>query len=266
MSISLLAAAQSACMLALVLVAPWLDRPATRRLRANPTTPARLTLFKRIAAGLWIGAVLCTVASGGIERLWTLRRAPGEWHWLDTPALMLCAATLTTAFFAFGFWPALRCLRDGSARQRYAPHLRSLAYLLPTTPSERRWWIAVSLSAGICEEIVFRGFVLQYLRGTLEGGMPLGFGTAVLLSSAIFGLNHLYQGAGGILRTAILGLACALAAVLSGSLLLPIVLHCLCDLATLAMHNPAADAKNDASTAHQLPAATSAAAAESQAL
>src|SRR5436305_11533043 len=108
MTFSLLAAAQGACMLALVFVAPWLDRPATRRLRANPSTPARLMLFKRIVAGLWIGAALCVLASGGIERLWTLRRTPADWRWLDTPALMLCAVALTTAFFAFGLWPALR--------------------------------------------------------------------------------------------------------------------------------------------------------------
>src|SRR3954468_19966777 len=167
MTLSLLALAQGACMLALIFVAPWLDRPATQRLRANPNTPARLALFRGIVLGLWLGAALCTLAAGGIERLWTVKRAPQDWQWLDTPALMLCAAALTSAFFALGLWPALRCLYDGAARKRYAPQLRPLAYMLPTTPSERRWWIALSFSAGICEEIMCRGFVLQYLRGTL---------------------------------------------------------------------------------------------------
>ncbi|MBL8514270.1 MAG: CPBP family intramembrane metalloprotease, partial [Betaproteobacteria bacterium] len=52
----------------------------------------------------------------------------------------------------------------------------------------------------------------------------------VLLSSAIFGIAHAYQGRTGVLRTAIVGLMVAVLFVVSGSLWLAIVLHTAVDL------------------------------------
>jgi hypothetical protein len=40
----------------------------------------------------------------------------------------------------------------------------ALAFLLPSTKDERRWWWIVWLTAGICEEAWYRGFVLHYFQ------------------------------------------------------------------------------------------------------
>lgn len=40
----------------------------------------------------------------------------------------------------------------------------TLAFLLPSTKDERRWWWIVSLTAGICEEALYGGFVLHYFQ------------------------------------------------------------------------------------------------------
>jgi membrane protease YdiL (CAAX protease family) len=112
---------------------------------------------------------------------------------------------------------------------------------LPVSDSERRWWVLVSIAAGVCEEVVFRGFLMQFLEGQLHGGWRLDPTAAWLLSSLIFGCGHFYQGAAGIARTALAGLMFGLLAIVSGNLLLPIVLHVLVDMAVLWVYRPQLD-------------------------
>ena len=96
--------------------------------------------------------------------------------------------------------------------------------LLPRTPDERWGFAQIAVTAGVCEEILFRGFVLWYL--TLWTGPIL----AVLLSSLLFGFAHLYLGPSHVLRTAIVGLIFALIVLTAGSLWPVIVLHAVMDL------------------------------------
>src|SRR5262249_38028342 len=60
---------------------------------------------------------------------------------------------------------------------------------MPATGAERTWWIAVSMIAGIGEEITWRG-VQTDLLSVLTGG----FWTAAILSAASFALAHMIQG------------------------------------------------------------------------
>jgi membrane protease YdiL (CAAX protease family) len=55
---------------------------------------------------------------------------------------------------------------------------------------------------------------------------------AVLASSLLFGLDHAYQGAAGILKTGAWGLLYAVAYVTTGSLLAPMLLHFVTDAAS----------------------------------
>lgn len=107
--------------------------------------------------------------------------------------------------------------------------LRPVAALLPVTTAERRTFVWVAITAGIAEEIVFRGFLLVYL--TEIATVPLG--PAMLVSAALFGLAHSYQGLGGVLLTGLAGYWLAGLFVLTGSLLLPILVHALVDLRLL---------------------------------
>jgi uncharacterized protein len=66
----------------------------------------------------------------------------------------------------------------------------------PTTPyhppsgfAEVFLWIALSVSAGICEEIVFRGYLQQQFRAATRSEIA-----AVILQGFVFGLLHTYQG------------------------------------------------------------------------
>lgn len=56
-------------------------------------------------------------------------------------------------------------------------------------------------------------------------------------------MNHLYQGAGGVAGTAVVGFIFGLLFLLTGSLLYPIVLHAVMDVRMLALVRPPVDAR-----------------------
>jgi membrane protease YdiL (CAAX protease family) len=99
-----------------------------------------------------------------------------------------------------------------------------LLRLLPETPAEKQVFAGLSVTAGFCEELVFRGFLLYVLS------QPFGTAGAIVFSSAVFGLSHAYQDARGAARAGLLGVLLALPPVLSGSLWPSIIAHTAIDL------------------------------------
>lgn len=74
----------------------------------------------------------------------------------------------------------------------------NVRFMLPRTFIEMAAWIGLCVTAGICEEGVFRGY-LQPQFAALTRSAPAG----ILISAVIFGAGHAYQG----LRSAVL-IAC----------------------------------------------------------
>ena len=111
-----------------------------------------------------------------------------------------------------------------SARDEQRASFGDLGHFLPQNDRDLASFYQVSVTAGIVEEIVFRGFVLWYLASF----MPIW--PAVLVSSVAFGLGHSYQGLAGIFRTGLIGLAFGALFVFSGSIWLPIIGHILVDV------------------------------------
>lgn len=111
---------------------------------------------------------------------------------------------------------------DQKTRQIEA--LGDLVHLLPSNEREYRQFLGLSITAGIVEEIFYRGFVIWYLSQFV----PLW--GAVVASSVIFGVGHSYQGVGGMVRTGLLGLGSGALYVFTGSIWLPIIGHALVDI------------------------------------
>ena len=116
-------------------------------------------------------------------------------------------------------------LEHDKARARLVEQLRAIAPILPTSPTELRLFTALSLTAGTCEEILFRGYLIWYLE------IHVGIAGAVTLSSIVFGMGHIYQGQRQAFKIVFLGLLLALFYVGSGSLWIPIALHAALDAA-----------------------------------
>ncbi len=116
--------------------------------------------------------------------------------------------------------------------------LQRVAALLPATHRERWLYAGVALTAGICEELVFRGFLFHYLQG-----WGLTTWLVVVLAGALFGIGHIYQGLAGAVQAGALGMAFGVLYALSGSILPGMVLHALIDLRVLVLWKPEARAE-----------------------
>ena len=72
--------------------------------------------------------------------------------------------------------------------------------MLPHGPMESSLWIALSITAGICEEAIFRGYLqrqlIAYSRSSIVG---------ILGSAVVFGAGHSYKGGIGALRIVLFG-------------------------------------------------------------
>jgi CAAX protease family protein len=92
--------------------------------------------------------------------------------------------------------------------------------LMPREPGETRAFLVLSGIAAVCEEVLFRGFLLWVLVAWLESPWM-----AAAIVSLSFGLAHGYQKIAGITRASVLGMLLAVPTVLTGSLFPAIVAH-----------------------------------------
>jgi len=128
-----------------------------------------------------------------------------------TAALVVGGLALTAAFRVAGT----------ALGAREAPLLREL---LPRSGRERAAFAGLSLAAGAGEELAYRGYVIPVLAGLM------GPVAAAAVSSAVFGVLHVYQGPLGVARTAALGGLLAWGFLESGSLWPPIAAHAILDV------------------------------------
>jgi membrane protease YdiL (CAAX protease family) len=102
---------------------------------------------------------------------------------------------------------------------------KSVASLLPQSLLEIVIWIATSITAGICEELAFRGFLQRQLHA-LTGNT----GLAVLAQGLVFGLFHAYQGWRNVVVISILGILFGVLAAWRRNLRANIIVHAWADI------------------------------------
>lgn len=232
--------------LAIACAFPFVDLAMMRKLQQQTSAPARLSAYRFIVILLWSAAGVALLLAPP-KSLFVVARSAGEFGWLDAHAWAYAVSMLLLALLLILIVaPGVQCIRNKAVREKIASPMQAMRFMLPVSKVERRWWLLLSVSAGVCEELIYRGFLLEFLRGRLEGGPQLGLTAALLLSSIGFGTAHLYQGAAGIVKTTVVGLLLGMLAILSGSLLLPVICHVLLDAQVLWMYRPAADAPDQA--------------------
>ena len=103
---------------------------------------------------------------------------------------------------AAAFWVIAAALLQVLGRFLYAHAPRpDQQFLLPHRAGELALWIMLSVSAGICEETIFRGYLQTQLAAFTKNG-PAG----ILLSAVAFGAAHAYQGSRMMMLIAAYGL------------------------------------------------------------
>lgn len=101
--------------------------------------------------------------------------------------------------------------------------------LIPHTLKEKKYFFLASLTAGICEEIFLRGCVMFLLTDIFS---DLHITVIAIISSALFGLFHAYQGLFGMIKTGIGGIFFAVLYVSTNSIVPGIVLHFFMDFSS----------------------------------
>ena len=192
-------------------------------------------LLRRAAAGIKIDRR--RLYTGTIVSQWTLlalllatwlsagRPLSGLGTGLTLDAGFAAALALTAA----GVVLLLRQLRavqaaDRESLGRFRSQLGPLEIILPAKESELQRFTWLSLTAGIVEETLWRGYLFWYLLHY----MPLW--SAALVSTLAFGMAHAYQGIANVPKIIAVGAVFAILYMLSGSIWLPILMHALVDL------------------------------------
>jgi uncharacterized protein len=229
--------------IAIAVAFPLIDLRAMQRLKQFSSAAARLAVYRRGIVGAW-AAVIVVASVVPSNALLIIPRRHADVPWLNSQPLAQAAIlTIIALLVTWIFRPSIQCMLQKNIRKMYlsAYQASTIRFLLPVSRQERAWWILLSITAGVCEEVLYRGFLLHYLCGHLAGGPAFGLMSAWLLSSLIFGLGHFYQGRLGMIQTTVAGMVFGMLAILSGNLALPILLHTLLDLRVLLLYNPAED-------------------------
>jgi uncharacterized protein len=209
-----------ALLTSMIIVDHWLFAALGRR--ANPEAgTARVRYYAFVIGYEWALAV-------GVLALWVGYRRPWGVLLLGVPSGWRLAAGLVfaAAYFAFAAWQS-RVLRERpEAVERLRHQVHALEDLLPHTPHERAVFRYLSVTAGICEEILFRGYLLALMSHFT------GLAIAVPIAALLFGMAHTYQGPAGILKTGLAGLVLTFIALGSASLLPGILVHIGLDLSS----------------------------------
>jgi uncharacterized protein len=174
----------------------------------------RLSLYRSTIAFQW--AATAVVAWRAWARGLTLEAMGlvihGRWR-------ILLAAVVGALTLGGLQWLNLR--RMGRSPGKTREFMRMLAErILPQAPGELPSFLALAATAGLCEEFLYRGFVMAALS---RAGLPVW--GVVLLSSVLFGLAHLYQGRGGLVSTLAIGTVFGMARIAYDGLVPVMVWH-----------------------------------------
>ncbi|MGZ5476204.1 MAG: CPBP family intramembrane glutamic endopeptidase [Thermoanaerobaculia bacterium] len=151
----------------------------------------------------------------GVRRATSIRSLIDEKHW---------TAGRWLRYFALGIGGWIMWLAIGAAFGavlRPTPEqLRGLQAMLPHGAFERAVWVVCAPAAGICEELVYRGYLLRQFRALTDSAVA-----AVALQALAYGLAHLILPFPMLVPIAVLGLFLGSLTVWQKSLIPGMILH-----------------------------------------
>jgi len=200
------------------MIVEYVRLPATRARMAAAPLGSRVREYATTMACLWVlaGLVFVRLAVGHVPAAaigLALPHSPLGWG----------VTALGIGLAWWGTEQQARATRSERGRAAIARSVAQFEWFLPREPREFAAWSALSLTAGVCEEVLFRGHLLSVLDTWM------GPWLSTVAGVALFALAHAYQGRQGMVRVAMVGLFMALVYRGSGSLLAPIVAHAMVD-------------------------------------
>src|SRR5690625_25435 len=200
-------------------------RAFARLRRTRDTDRGALVRFYRVAMGVhagWIAAiVLIMLLAPSVVPAHLGLRAPVQWAPLLAAVLGFCLALLIVWLLTRDRGKPAAAAGAGTAPLPPIPDPgQALSVLAPRNRGERRAAGALAVTAGVGEELLYRGLLVAF---GVSLGLPVWL--AAIVSCLLFALAHLYQGWWGLVGPGLLGALFMVVYLVTGGVLIPIRVH-----------------------------------------
>ncbi len=198
----------------------WL---AQRNIRVHASSPPPRFLPLQIQAIIFEWATVAWVWFGMRHKSIRIRElVAGQW-----PNAKFILVDILLGADLWVLWIGISRIENSLLGHNHAPD----AIPYPVGSLESILAVGVAVSAGVCEEIVFRGYLQRQFR-VLSGSAVI----AVILQAAVFGMAHLYQGVRLASMVVLYGMLFGVLAVWRRSLRPGIIAHVWSDIAARLLH------------------------------
>jgi membrane protease YdiL (CAAX protease family) len=211
----------------MVVIVPLISYFTIRRIRMRlPKPRQKEKIYLAIYAINWIYLFILIQFVTTFKELYLVK------YPLHLPWWISAAAVIALVWGAAStVMPQLFFRRSEEVRKTILSAYKDEAHIFPETCLQRRMMAFVAITVGISEEIIYRGFITNYLHE--EWSMPVLL--SIVVSAILFGLGHFHQGGGETVSSTVFGLLMSYLYLATGSLLLPILVHILYDMKIVTM-------------------------------
>ena len=203
----------------LPLFAVFQSQPQLKDMTFNTTE--KLQVYYGNSIFQWIG-------TGIVFALWWINQRSYFDLGLGIPTLSPIVWGLIGLFmlaYCIDVWWELRTPECKEAtRQKWQENIP----FLPVNWYELKHFFFVAFTAGVCEEIIFRGFFIQYFLAWNQDNL-MGTWLAIIIPAFLFSFGHIYQGHQAVFKTMLMAILFGWIFVLTNSLWIPILIHILVD-------------------------------------
>ncbi|MGE7671989.1 CPBP family intramembrane glutamic endopeptidase [Lysinibacillus sp. NPDC094403] len=210
----------------------WLYQRFKIRVLTNPAS--RIHYYKIVMLGLWLPTLFILIIVANSEL--TLEELRVIMPSINTKALGPIVTyivigvgllySISLLYYAIGYFISNNVKSKMILmKQKQMKHI-TFTELLPVTKKDKVIWNQVAWTAGITEEIIYRGFLIFAFNALFP---EWSIWLVLLCTSIIFGLAHTYQSLSGVIRTTIFGFVFGMLAIALNSIIPLILLHALID-------------------------------------
>jgi membrane protease YdiL (CAAX protease family) len=227
-------------LVAYLAVTSVLEARETKKLLKNPVTESiRHKCYTYLIVSGWVAvvavAIMCFFANITPADI-GLRLLDMNYNiWFNTITFVLCGGLFAVTLYQVicylaskKYREAVRAkLADDGSKSHYDVVIGEL--MIPRSKREKGLFFWMSATAGIGEEIVWRGFLFFLLQAIFPGVSII---IIILIASVIFGAGHSYQGLSGVIKTTAAGALLGCLFLVSGSLIPGILFHFFVDFSS----------------------------------